>query len=348
MENFKPTVTVFMAAYNAREYIREAINSILNQTYNNFELLIVDDGSTDDTSLILKEFDDERIRIIENKKNQGLTYTRNIALTEAKGEFLAIMDSDDVSLPDRLKIQIAAFRINPSLALYGGQAKVIDYNSKEIGMIHESETDPELLKIRLLFQNTFVHSSVMMRTEVFREMNGYQEQFAEDYDLFLRIAHKYPVANSSAFVVLYRTHDNNISRKHGNEIVNRLLPIKEKVLIRSGLPSDINHQKMLTNPFIWFEIPIQTYRSFYSTLILNNRDNKIYNEELFEQYIFNRWYDVITHMGGINTFTLFFVRPLFKWKYCSFKRLLKMFQKSFKQFRKAFKRSLKHLLGITK
>lgn len=337
MNIISPSVTVFMAAYNASKYIEVAVKSILNQTYQDFELLIVNDGSTDDTSEILESFKDERIRIINNLENKGLTYTRNIALQEARGQFIAIMDSDDISYPNRLAIQIDAFKDKPDLALYGGQAKMIDENQKEIGFIKESETNPNLLKVKLLFHNTFVHSSVMIRTSVFREFGGYQEPFAEDYDLFLRIAQKYAVGNSSEFVIAYRWHGSNISRTEGEKIVKQLLPIKEKLLKKIGLKSTISQQKILTNPYIWDDVSIYEYQELFRSLLSYNKKEKAFNEQLLEGIIFDKWYNALIHLGRANTLKLFFSKPMFRWKYCTFKKIRKTFKKSIKSIFKSKK-----------
>ncbi len=326
-----------MAAYNASKYIEAAVKSVLNQTYQDFELLIVNDGSTDNTNELLKSFKDERIRIIHNQENKGLIYTRNIALKEARGQFIAVMDSDDIAYPNRLKIQVDAFKNNPSLALYGGQAKMIDENQKEIGFIEESETDTELLKVKLLFHNTFVHSSVMIRTSVFREFGGYQEPFAEDYDLFLRIAQKYAVGNSSEFVVAYRWHGNNISKTEGEKIVRQLLPIKGKLLKKIGLKSAISQQKILTNPYIWDDVSIYEYQEFFRSLLSYNKREKAFNEQILEEVIFHKWYNAVMHLGEANTLKLFFSKPMFQWKYCNFKKIRKTFKKSIKSIIKAKK-----------
>ncbi|WP_313269226.1 glycosyltransferase [Sphingobacterium sp.] len=337
MNIIAPSVTVFMAAYNASKYIEVAVKSILNQTYQDFELLIVNDGSTDDTSEILKSFKDERIRIINNVENKGLTYTRNIALKEARGQFIAIMDSDDMSYPNRLAIQIDAFNDKPHLALYGGQAKMIDENQKEIGFIEESETNPDLLKVKLLFHNTFVHSSVMIRTSIFREFGGYQEPFAEDYDLFLRIAQKYAVGNSSEFFVAYRWHGSNISRTEGEKIVKQLLPIKGKLLKKIGLKSTISQQKILTNPYLWNDVSIYEYQELFRSLLLYNKQEKTFDDQILEEIIFDKWYDALIHLGGANSAKLFFSKPIFKWRYCTFKKLRKILKKSIKSIIKARK-----------
>jgi len=337
MNIISPSVTVFMAAYNASKYIEVAVKSILNQTYQDFELLIVNDGSTDDTSEILESFKDERIRIINNLENKGLIYTRNIALQEARGQFIAIMDSDDISYPNRLAIQIDAFKDKPDLALYGGQAKMIDENQEEIGFIKESETNPNLLKVKLLFHNTFVHSSVMIRTSVFREFGGYQEPFAEDYDLFLRIAQKYAVGNSSEFVIAYRWHESNISRTEGEKIVKQLLPIKGKLLKKIGLKSTISQQKILTNPYLWDDVSIYEYQELFRSLLSYNKKEKAFNEQILEGIIFDKWYNAVIHLGRANTLKLFFSKPMFRWKYCTFKKIRKTFKKSIKSIFKSKK-----------
>ena len=331
MKKKQPLVTVFMAAYNAERYIAEAIKSILNQTFTDYELLIANDGSTDKTLEIINNFQDKRIRIISNDTNRGLLYTRNVALKEAKGKLIAIMDSDDFSLPDRLLVQVTAFKKDPSLALYGGQAKVIDEDGKEIGKIQESETCPELLKIKLLFQNTFVHSSMMIRTAVFKEMGGYQEPFAEDYDLFLRIAHRYRVANGKEFIVLYRSHGDNVSNTVGEKIMQQLLPVKGKLLARLGYVPDPDFEKILTNPYIWPDVPVEKYKILYTSLIIQNRRSHILNPALLENYIFQKWYEVIMMKGGINTVVLFFSNPIFQRELATFKQVRKTFKRSIKK-----------------
>lgn len=130
-----PLVTVFMAVYNGQKYISEAINSILNQTFRDFELLIIDDGSTDNTIDNIKLFTDDRIRLIQNHKNLGLFVTRNYGIDQAKGKYFAILDSDDIAFPNRLQIQVNFMERNPQYALCGAKAKVINQMGEEIDVL---------------------------------------------------------------------------------------------------------------------------------------------------------------------------------------------------------------------
>ena len=177
----------------------------------------------------------------------------------------------------------------------------------------------------------------MMRTAVFREFAGYQEPFAEDYDLFLRIAQKYAVANSSEFIVAYRWHGSNVSKTQGEKIVKRLLPIKEKLLKKMELKSGLNQQKILTHPYIWDDVSIYEYRDLYISLLEYNKRKKAFGEQILEQIIFEKWYIIVMHLGGVNTMKLFFSNPIFKWEYCTFKQMRKTFKKSIKSIFKSKK-----------
>jgi len=326
-----PTVTVLMAAYNSERYISQAIQSILNQTYTNFELLIIDDGSTDGTLEQINAFDDARIILLQNKINKGVVYTRNRAIKEANGKFIAIMDSDDLATVDRLETLLNKFNENHELALIGSHANVIDTNGTPTGQQIKVETNPELLKYRLFFGNSFAHSSVMMRTDVFKEFGGYRLPLAEDYDLFLRISIKYPVLNLDKVLLLYREHPMGISKKYAVELDNQLMPIKEHILYHLNLPTEIKYQKMLTPPFIWDDIDIKDYKQFYIILFNHIGATKKTTLEV-QKFIFEKWYEVIIKKAGKQTLALFFTTPFFGWEYITVKQL-----------RRAFKNTVKNL-----
>ncbi|RKE49212.1 glycosyltransferase family 2 protein [Sphingobacterium detergens] len=326
-----PTVTVLMAAYNSERYISQAIKSILNQTYANFELLIIDDGSTDGTIEQINTFDDNRIKLLQNENNQGVVYTRNRAIEEAIGEFIAIMDSDDIATPNRLEILLNKFNKQPQLALIGSHASIIDSNGHLTGQQIKVETDPQLLRYRLFFGNSFAHSSVMIRTSVFREFGGYRLPLAEDYDLFLRISTKYPVLNLDEALLLYREHPMGISKKFAVELDNQLILIKEHILFHLNLPSDKKYQKILTPPFIWNNIDIKDYKEFYTTLFNHIGAAEKPTLEV-QKFIFEKWYEVIIKKAGKQTFVLFFTSPFFGWKYITAKQL-----------RRALKNTVKNL-----
>jgi len=321
-----------MAAYNTEKYIPLAIQSILNQTYPNFELLVIDDCSTDNTLDEIKKFEDSRIRLLQNVCNQGVVITRNRALEEAKGEFIAIMDSDDIAAQDRLESLLNEFEAHPEYALIGGHADLIDSAGVLTGRRFTSETDPSLLRYCMLLENNFTHSSVMMRTAVFREFRGYRIPLAEDYDLFLRISTKYPVANLNKVLLLYRDHTSGISKKYAQELENQILPIKENILQSLRLPSDIRYQNMITFPTYRNEVDIAEYKQLHNDLF-----NRIYQAPYLpsnyaRRFIFQKWYEVIMKNGGKMTIFYFFNAPFFGWKYVTAKQL-----------RRALKNTIKNL-----
>lgn len=165
--------------------------------------------------------------MLSNDKNRGLTYTRNVAIKEARGEYIAILDSDDVAIFNRLELQYNFFQENPDFALCGGHGSVID----KFGKHWEDDRfkvpiGAEKVKTTLFFQNAFINSTVMYKTEVLRELNGYQNYApAEDYEFFTRVSDRYPVNNLDCVLVRYRIHDNNTSivqSEIGRQNVNRI------------------------------------------------------------------------------------------------------------------------------
>ena len=193
-EEGTPLVSVMMPAYNTEKYVGEAIESIINQTYTNWELLCVDDGSTDRTLEIMQEYaaKDPRIRVYTNEENRGRPYTRNRALDLARGEILAVQDADDISTPERLESGVRVLTAEPGVAVVGGQWMEIDEYGRKTG--RKSRVVPQ-------DNNEFsggpgelagfhcCHGSLMMREDIVRSLGGYDEFFAlvHDRDLVLRI-----------------------------------------------------------------------------------------------------------------------------------------------------------------
>ena len=203
-----PKVTVLMAVYNAERFLSEATESILRQTWSDFEFLIINDGSTDNSREIVLSFNDSRIRLVENQCNIGLTKSLNRGLQLSKGEYVARQDADDISYPKRLERQVQFLDTYSDIALLGSQARTID----EKGMPHKTNLlriPVGLLAIRwyLMFQNAFIHSSVMFRRSVvWKKLGGYDESFAraQDYELWSRIARNYKVENLSDVLIDHR------------------------------------------------------------------------------------------------------------------------------------------------
>ena len=208
-----PQVTVLLPVYNSEKYIAQAIESILNQTFRNFELLIIDDGSEDSSVKIVQSYSDPRIRIVKNLQNLGLVQTLNRGITLIKSEYLARMDADDIALPDRLEKQLLFMQARPEVGLLGGAIQLMDENGDKQGKITVPINDSYLLKFWLHFENVIKHPTVMLRTELLVKTGIYDADFIynEDFDLWTRFAAQTEIANLPDLLLYKREHSLNIS-----------------------------------------------------------------------------------------------------------------------------------------
>ena len=206
-----PRVSVLMPVRNGRAFLREALDSLRRQTFRDFEVLVLDDGSTDGSQEIAAAFHDPRIRLIQQGEHCGLVATLNRGLGLVRGEFIARQDADDRSDPRRLDCQIRFLDRHPSVALVGTQAHVIDTEGRRVGVLARS-LEPVSIRWYHLFDNAFIHSSVMLRRRALQEAGGAYEPLAhcEDYALWSAVALARPVANLPERLVDYRSHAGSV------------------------------------------------------------------------------------------------------------------------------------------
>lgn len=206
-------VSVVMPVFNAGVYLREAVESILAQTFEDFEFIIVDDGSTDDSPEILREYArrDPRIQIF-SQENRGVIEALNRGFGVAQGRYIARMDADDVALPDRLRWQVEYLERHDRVGLLGGAVSLIDHSGAPLGVVQHPETDAEI-RATLGKHNCFTHPAVLLRRAVVEEMHCYRRAFvhAEEYDLWLRMAERCQMANLPDPVLRYRIHEGQVS-----------------------------------------------------------------------------------------------------------------------------------------
>lgn len=207
------TVSVIMSVYNGERFLREAVESILNQTFTDFEFIIVNDGSTDGTLEILESYRDERIILI-NQDNMGLTKALNNGFALAKGKYVARQDADDLSKPTRLEKQVAFMEDNQAVGLLSTRFEFIDQDGQVTGPCYVV-LDNKLLQARLIDINQFCHGAAMIRKEALLEVGAFREffKYAQDHDLWLRIAEKYELANLPDFLFQYRDLESAISSR---------------------------------------------------------------------------------------------------------------------------------------
>lgn len=234
-----PRITVLLPVYNGGVYLRPAIDSVLAQSYPDFELLVIDDGSTDASREIVGGIDDPRIRLIENGRNLGLIATLNRGLTLARGEFIARMDADDLCLPERFARQIACLETNPTI---GGCGTWFEKCSDRGCVTMEMPEAPDLIRLFLIFDNPFLHSSMMLRRHLLDEHGLRYDpayQHTEDYDLWVRCSELMDLVNVPEVLMRYRDHPGNVSHQYGREQDTAAGRVRARQLANLGLsPTD--------------------------------------------------------------------------------------------------------------
>lgn len=210
----KPKVSIIMPVYNQAKYVKQAIESILQQTFSNFELIIINDGSTDRSVNIIDNFHDLRIKII-NQENKGLITTLNTGIVLSRAEYIARIDPDDIwSDLNKLNKQMEYLSKDPNCVVLGTWARIIDENDKEFSHISCPEKD-QGIRSKILTKNCFIHPSVVFNKEIALKAGGFdeQEKYVEDYGLWLRMGQFGKFANIPEFLMSYRIHRDGITQQ---------------------------------------------------------------------------------------------------------------------------------------
>jgi len=240
LKNKTPTVSVVMPVLNGEKYLAKAIQSILDQSYGDFEFIIIDDGSTDQTEKIIKSFDDPRIIYINNGNNLGLSKSFNIGIDKAKGEYIARMDADDISQPNRFERQIKFLEKRPHVDIVGSSLKFIDEYGRERGTFRR-QLDHTDIKFSSLFSTPMMHPTIIGRTQVFKS-HHYNEGLtnSEDYELWSRLLFqtKTHFANINEPLLLYRTYPNSFTQT---------LNLDKRTLSAHNTIQNIEHYMELTD-----------------------------------------------------------------------------------------------------
>ena len=211
----QPVVTVLMSAFNDAAFLSEAVESILRQTFGNFEFLVIDDSSTDGSASLLAAVRDPRMRVVRNEEHLGLTRSLKAGVELARGQYIARMDADDVALPERLEKQVALLMKRPEIGILGSACYIIDQVGREVGLLQMPEDDLQIHWTSLL-ANPFAHPTIMFRRDVLISRNlNYDEAFqtTQDYDLWMRMLRYTCGANLGEPLMRYRTHGDRVTNK---------------------------------------------------------------------------------------------------------------------------------------
>lgn len=272
-------ISVVMPAFNAGLYIEEAINSILAQTYPNFELIIIDDHSSDDTILKIKKFSDSRIILLQNANNEGIVYSLNKGISVAKGLFIARMDSDDISVLNRLELQLNQFLNNNSLVLCGTWYNVM-FKNIIVRQVDLPISNNDIKK-RLVFHNPFCHPSVMFKRELWEMVKYKSENLGcEDYAFWLDCEKIGEFYNIPQALLLYRVHNDNISLKSNPIRDSRLLDLF-KLNVEKYLGINLSSRNLSCSDIINILKSTQNDKVYYEGFI-----EYLWNYKLFKFCVF--------------------------------------------------------------
>jgi glycosyltransferase involved in cell wall biosynthesis len=288
-----PQVTVLMPIFNGETHVAEAVESILGQTFRDFEFLIIDDGSTDGGTAIIEGYGDSRIRLVRNDQNAGLIRALNQGLGLSRGKYIARFDADDISLPERLKRQVEFLEANPEVGACGTWVRTIGDHRGETWRFPDSADE---IRCRLLFDASLAHPSVCMRREMFERHDlqfdeGYP--LAEDYQLWKSAGEKFPLSNVGEVLVHYRVHAKSVSQQWDQQQETTLRRIHEESLSNLGLtPSDDEH---FVHRWIAMGGPqgealqMCDVESWLGKLLLANANHSVYPRAAFERVLGDFW-----------------------------------------------------------
>lgn len=300
-----PKVSVIMPVYNSVKYINEAIDSILNQTFTDFEMILVDDCSDDGTREIIESYKDSRIRIFYNSKNMGVAYTRNRALENARGEYIAILDDDDISLSIRLEMQVKFLDENLEYGVVGGRTQLIDQNGMVINKSNVAYVNPKYIKAIFLFRNVFCNGEVMFRRELAVSNNlRYEENCygMEDFKFWIKMSKIAKMTNIDELFLKHRVHEKSITSVVAKNL-ERERQLKFAELQRfswkeSGLqiPTEVAEiiHKYVGEELLKTEITEESVRELYSAMKVflekcygldNQREIGLFCKSILIQYI---------------------------------------------------------------
>jgi len=290
-----PKVSVIMPTYNAEKYIGVSIESILQQSYKNFELIVVNDGSEDRTASVIKKYKDSRINYYEHDLNMGISDARNTGLSLANGVYIAWLDSDDLSHPDRIGKQVKVLDAHKSIGLCGTWVQTIGDIE---GNVWKYPTNPDVLHCRMLFDNPFATSSVMMRRECIDNPTTIFDpvySYAEDYDLWERISHKWQMANVPEIITYYRIHSTQTSKAMAKKQLNSIWRIQSRILEKLGFEASENEKNIHLNIGVGWASKLNL-EEFCDTedwllkLYYANLYKNVFPTETFKEIISDRYY----------------------------------------------------------
>lgn len=292
-----PLVSVLMPVYNGAKYLRQAMDSVLSQTFGDFEFIVVDDGSTDESADIVRGYADERIRLVQNENNLGLAGARNRALREAGGKYIAWLDADDYSDERRLETQVELLEHHEDVGVCGSWVEIVGGREGEIWRF---PVDGEAVKARMLFEDPIATSSVLMRRSLIEENAlafDLSQPPAEDYDLWEKLSRITKLVNIAETLTTYRIHGAQTSAKKAQAQLDAVWRVQERQLLALGLvPTEGEKTVHLNTGVRWLfsgDIAyVKAVERWLSKIARANRERQMYPEPWFSEELARRWRQV--------------------------------------------------------
>ncbi len=313
-------ISVVMPVYNGEKYLKEAIDSILNQTYTNFEFIIINDGSTDKSEEIIKSYKDKRIILVNNEENLRLPRTLNKGIDLAKGQYIARMDADDVSLPHRFAKQVEFMEKNPEIGVSGTGVKYIGFPefglsdswTKYLAFLPKRITNPysdsEILKCCLIFYNPLIHPSVMMRKSMLDENEirySLLTNEAQDLEMWISCSKHFKMSNIKETLLLYRLHSGQTGKTSAKKQVGIAIGSRKRWFDEIGFDFSEEEYNKFTEPFKSNAVGLDKdfiveYQIWLAKIIEMNKEIKYFEQQALEKTIEKLYYQAclkLTHLG---------------------------------------------------
>lgn len=295
--NGNPIISVVMPVRNGERYIRNALDSLKRQTFRDFETIIINDDSSDNTVPIIVSYKDKSIRLIHNNSQLGLAKTRQKGIEHVKGQYVAFLDSDDIAMQDRLSRQVDFLEKHGDISLVGSWVSIIDEDGEETGKTWKHASSPNIISPILLFRNCISQSSVTMRRSCFQHFKFRDAYWAApDYDLWTLLARKYKLANIPDILVQYRIYSSNMSGRQSEEIVDCIDRIMKENITHFGInPTEEElriHRSLEPCEETVSLGHLRKIRIWLEKLSYGNRKSKRYDNGVFEELLRDYWFKV--------------------------------------------------------
>ena len=298
-----PEITVLMPVHNGGQYLKQALDSLFNQTFKDFELLVVDDASTDDSKNIVVSYKDVRLRMIENVSNIGIAQSLNRGVADAKGRYIVRMDADDVCFPQRLQRLLDFMRLHPEVAVAGSWAKLTGKYSE----IERRPIGSGCVKASLCLYNPLIHPSVIIRKDVLTNYGiKYDRHFSrsEDYDLWSRLSEVAAIDNIAEVLLNYRVHGNSITAAASNVMEDQSMDIMRRELHKIGItPSKEElrfHRNVCHGDRLWTREEVIRAEEWFGKLIAADTRMCFHKTDAMRQAVAFVWFRLCRNSANLG------------------------------------------------